>query len=216
MQLFARLQVLFLLVLGIFALPITSVAARNEPMALPVPQQGRVQFRCDAKVCAMPSQGAYPYLIMGVFQAAATAAQSRQLYQDMRQLRRWMQLPADASGFYHQLQAVSISLPKGQTLAVLMSQIEFHAAQPQPGDLVRYSPHFGPHELPPSDAKERAYWAIDGCVAVICRAQDHACFQRYVQGVYRRSDGVAIAPDTFSPLPHQARIDVLSLLPQRP
>lgn len=163
----------------------------------------------------MPSQGSYPYIVIGLFQAAATASQSQQLFSDMRAQHRWSSLPDDPSAFSAALQPVSITLFDGNALAVLMSQDEVYATTPKPGDLVRYSPHFGVHELPPTDPKARAYWSIDGCVAVICRAQDKACFSRYVQGIFRRPDGMAISPKTFKPLPGGAVIDVQSLLPIR-
>ena len=84
---------------------------------------------------------------------------------------------------------------------------------PRPGDLIRYSPHRGSYEIPPADPVERAYWSIDGCIAVVCRAEDKACFDRYRQGVFRTSDGVQLSPYTFKPLKHAAAIDPDSLLP---
>ena len=162
----------------------------------------------------MPLQGSYPDLIVGRFQAMATPAQSRQLFTDMRERHAWSALPNEAAGFYAALQPVTIALPDGAALAVLMAQDEAHIAQPQPGDLVRYSPHRGKYEIPPADPKARAYWGIDGCVAILCRAQDKACFSRYVSGVFRPTDGRALSPRTFQPLPLGAVIDPQTLLPQ--
>lgn len=191
-----------------------SALASDAPVKLPIPTQQADRFRCDAHACTMPSQGQYPYVVIGLYQATASAEQSEQLFKDMRVQRRWASLPDDPAAFYAALQPVSIALPNGKALALLMAQEEFAVAKPQAGDLVRYSAHFGTHELPPDDPKARAYWSVDGCVAVICRAQDKACFGRYVQGVFRRPDGMAISPQTFKPLSNGTVIDVESLLPK--
>jgi hypothetical protein len=162
----------------------------------------------------MPQEGSYPYLIIGHFEGMATTQQSAQLFRDMRAKHLWLPLPDDAAAFYVALQPVAIKLPDGTSLAVLIGQDEAHLAPPVQGDLVRYSPHRGKYEVPPTDPKARAYWAVDGCVALLCRAQDKACFGRYVPGVYRAEDGVQISPRTFKPLPHGTLIDPQSLLPK--
>ncbi|MBB6242992.1 hypothetical protein [Rhodanobacter sp. MP1X3] len=190
-------------------------AGDSASIKLPAPVRTADIFHCDARYCAMPSQGSYPYIVIGLFQAMATVKQSQQLFIDTRTQHRWLSLPDDPAAFYASLQPVSITLTDGNALAVLMAQDEVYATTPKPGDLVRYSPHFGAYELPPTDPKARAYWSIDGCVAVICRAQDRACFSRYAQGVFRRPDGMAISPKTFKPLPQGTVIDVQSLLPIR-
>lgn len=190
------------------------IASAHEPSQLPIPSARAAAFRCDTRDCVMPFQGAYPYLVIGRFQAMATATQSHGLFADMRARHFWRTLPDDASGFYAALQPVTIALPNGTALAMLMAQDEAHVAQPKPGDLVRYSPHRGKYEMPPTDPKARAYWGVDGCVAILCRAQDKTCFGRYVAGVYRPSDGRAISPRTFQPLSHGTVIDPQTLLPQ--
>ncbi len=190
-------------------------AGDSASIKLPAPVRTADIFHCDERYCAMPSQGSYPYIVIGLFQAMATVKQSQQLFIDTRTQHRWLSLPDDPAAFYASLQPVSITLTDGNALAVLMAQDEVYATTPKPGDLVRYSPHFGAYELPPTDPKARAYWSIDGCVAVICRAQDRACFSRYAQGVFRRPDGMAISPKTFKPLPQGTVIDVQSLLPIR-
>jgi hypothetical protein len=188
--------------------------AENAHAQLPVPSRDAQAFRCLANACTMPSQGQYPYVVIGLYQSAATDAQSKQLFKDMRTRQHWSSLPDDPAAFYAALQPVTIALPDGKALAVLMGREEFALTKFQAGDLVRYSAHFGTHEMPPDDSKARAYWSIDGCVAVVCRAQDKACFSRYAQGVFRRPDGMALSPQTFKPLPHGTVIDMDSLLPK--
>lgn len=196
-------------------LSIGIASALESTPQLPIPSAQAAAFRCKARDCEMPSQGSYPDLVIGRFQAMATAAQSRQLFADMRARHAWSALPDDSAGFYTALQPVTIALPNGTALAVLMAQDEAHIAQPKPGDLVRYSPHRGKYEIPPADPKARAYWGVDGCVAILCRAQDKACFSRYVSGVYRPADGRALSPRTFQSLPHGTVIDPQTLLPRR-
>lgn len=172
-------------------------------------------FACTTQNCAMPDKGAYPYLVVGRFDQAASAQQSKRLFRAMRRQHHWQHLPNSAGDFRTNLQPVTIRLANGSRLAVLMAREEMTIAHPQSGDLVRYSPHRGKYEIPPTDPKAAAYWAIDGCVAILCRAGDDACFKRYRTGVYRPSDGVAISARTFKPLPHHVAIDPDSLLPVR-
>lgn len=179
-----------------------------------VPTRVADPFHCDTHACPMPSQGAYPHLIVGRFQTAASASQSKRLFAGMRARHLWQGLPASADDFQRYLQPVSILLPDGAVLVALMTQEEFHVAPPRPGDLVRYSPHRGDFEMPPEDPKARPYWAVDGCVAVVCRKQDKSCFGRYLAGVFRARDGVALSPYTFRPLKGAQAIDPDSLLPK--
>lgn len=171
-------------------------------------------FHCDAHACPVPSHGAYPHLIVGRFEAAASASQSKRLFSAMRARHLWQRLPASADDFQHNLQPVGIQLPDGATVVALMTQEEFQVAPPRAGDLVRYSPHRGDFEMPPEDPKARTYWAVDGCVAVVCRRQDKACFGRYLAGVFRARDGAALSPYTFKPLEGAQAIDPDSLLPK--
>lgn len=84
----------------------------------------------------------------------------------------------------------------------------------QPGDFVRYSPHRGKYEVPPSDPVAAAYWAVDGCVAVLCDPGNGTCIERYVSGVYRVSDGRQLESETLALLPHGVVIDTGTMLPK--
>jgi hypothetical protein len=161
----------------------------------------------------MLGAGSYPHLILGRFQAAATAAQGRTLFADMRKRGSWTSVPDDPASFFHALQPVSVRLPDQSIMALLMAREEFRIMAPRAGDLVRYSPHRGSYEIPPADPVDRAYWSIDGCIAVVCRAEDKACFGRYRQGVFRTSDGIELSPYTLKPLERAVAIDPDSLLP---
>lgn len=187
--------------------------AAHHGLHLPTPVLANHAFDCATHACVMPAAGAYPYLIIGHFQAKATPSQSRRLFKAMRAQGHWQQLPASAKTFQSDLQPVAIRLADGSILAVLMTSAEARVARPHSGDLVRYSPHRGKYEIPPEDPVQRAWWSVDGCVAILCRVGDAACFKRYRPGVYRPADGVAISAHTFKPLPHHVAIDPDSLLP---
>lgn len=189
-----------------------AACAAQHGSHLPTPVSTSHAFRCTQHACAMPAAGAYPYLIIGRFQSKATTSQSRQLFKAMRAQEHWQQLPS-ATAFQSGLQPVAIRLPDDSVLAVLMTREEVHVARPHPGDLVRYSPHRGKYEIPPEDPIQRAWWSVDGCVAILCRVGDTSCYKRYRAGVYRPSDGVAISAYTFKPLPRHVAIDPDSLLP---
>ena len=182
---------------------------------IPAPTLQADPFRCDHTYCAVPTDGTYPFLVIGQFKAQATDEQGRRLFKQMQPHHPWKDLPPDADEFLSELQPVSIVLPANEALAVVMPQSEIKAARPKAGDLVRYSPHRGDYEVPPQDPKERAYWAVDGCVAVLCRAGDKSCFAHYAQGVFRPEDGVAISPHTYRALPNAVVIDTATLLPKQ-
>lgn len=199
-------------VLALSALLPFGLSAKFPP-DLPTPTHRTEVFRCDERVCTMLGAGSYPHLILGRFQAAASAAQGRTLFADMRKRGSWKSVPDDPASFFHALQPVSIRLPDQSIMALLMAREEFRIMAPRAGDLVRYSPHRGSYEIPPADPVDRAYWNIDGCIAVVCRAEDKACFGRYRQGVFRTSDGIELSPYTFKPLERALAIDPDSLLP---
>ncbi len=188
-------------------------AASDQATRVPAPHTQGDNFDCQVGACVMPSKGAYPYLVIGMFHSAASAEQSQQLFRQMRAQGLWQDLPADPIAFFAALQPVSIQLADNRALAMLISQEEAAVVLPKRGDLVRYSPHFGAHEQPPTDPIQRAHWAIDGCLAVVCRADDKPCFSEFRAGVYRRQDGKAISPNTFKVLPEAGVIDVQSLRP---
>jgi len=152
-------------------------------------------FDC-AKRCGVDQEGAYPHLIVGTVDGIATPEQSAALFQAMRKAKRWAALPTDLETFRKSVQPVSIRLPSGRSYTVLITQEEAKAAPINVGDFVRYSPHRGDYEKPPSDAPDVvAYWKSTGCVAVLCRAGDGACAGGYRNGIYRASDGAALSMD---------------------
>jgi len=162
----------------------------------------------------MPEHGAYPHLVIGRIVAVADESQTRALFDAMRRHGRWSTLPTSRAIFWKNLQPVAIDAGSGEATITLTSQDEMHAAPLRVGDLVRYSPHRGRYEVPPTDKIAAAFWSVDGCVAVLCRASDKQCFGRYAKGLFQVSDGVQLSPDTLKPLQHGITIDAETMLPR--
>jgi len=132
----------------------------------------------------------------------------------MRKAKHWKTLPADAEGFRQAIQPISLRLPSGRSYTVLITQKEAQAAPSQVGDFVRYAPHRGVNEKPPTEADALAYWLTTGCVAVLCRAGDNACIGGYRSGVYSATDGTQLTLDGRAADPGGGRIDPYSMRPR--
>ena len=162
----------------------------------------------------MPEHGAYPHLVIGRIVAIADANQARTLFDAMRRRGRWSALPRSADVFWKNLQPVAIDAGSGFVMIALTSQDDMHAEPLQVGDFVRYSPHRGKYETPPSEKIAALFWSIDGCVALLCRESDKQCVKHYVSGFFRTTDGVQLSPRTLAPLRHGIVIDAESMLPR--
>lgn len=172
-------------------------------------------FACSELACGVPAQGAFPHFAVGRIVAIATPREAAILFDAMRSRGHWAALPAGVDAFWDHVQPVAIDV-EGATFVVLTGREEMRAAPLAVGDFVRYSPHRGPFEVPPPDARAAAYWAVDGCVAALCRASDRACFARYAPGVYQTRDGRQLSPALFTPLPHGNTIDTTTMAPMTP
>lgn len=160
----------------------------------------------------MPDKGAYQNLVVGRVAAVANATQAAALFDEMRRHGRWSSLPSGAATFWKNLQPVAIEAGRGTVMITLTSQDEMHAVPLRVGDLVRYSPHRGTYETPPTDKTAAAYWTVDGCVAILCRASNKRCMKRYASGLFRITDGAQLSPRTLAPLRHGIVIDPQSML----
>jgi hypothetical protein len=178
-----------------------------------VPLGQATAFDCAHK-CGVAQDSAYPHFVIGTVEAVADAAQTVSLFQGMRTAGRWKELPASSARFLEEVQAVSIRLPGGRSHTVLISRREADAAPLHMSDVVRYAPHRGINEKPPSDAEALAYWRQIGCIAVLCRAGDKTCANAYRPGVYRVADGASLSPDGKSTDPNAPKIDLTSMRPR--
>jgi len=171
-------------------------------------------FDCEHR-CGVELEGAYPHLIVGTVDGVADSEKSAALFHAMRNENRWAALPSSPDNFRRQVQPVSIRLPSGRSYTVLITQEEAQSAPIKSGDFVRYSPHRGVNEKPPSEASDVvAYWRATGCVAVLCRAGDSACISGYRSGIYQATDGVALTADGKHTAPDAPSVDPHSMRPR--
>lgn len=171
-------------------------------------------FSCFSLQCGMPAHGAFPNFVVGRIAAIADAGQAAVLFDGMRQRGHWANLPAKNGLFWKNLQPVAIDTGHGVVMVALTSQSEIHAAPLNVGDFVRYSPHRGKYEVPPTDKVAAKYWHVGGCVAILCRAGDRKCIKRYASGVYRATDGVQLSSHSLAPLGRGAVINIRTMVPQ--
>ncbi len=198
----------FAIIAGLVALVVVAPAATPRP-------EGDLAFVCTTLACGMPASGAFPHFVVGRVAAIADPRSASTLFHAMRAGGHWAELPTGARVFWEHLQPVAINAG-GATFVVLTGRDEMRAAPLAVGDLVRYSPHRGRFEVAPADAVDAAYWAIDGCVATLCRAVDRACFKRYAAGVFRTADGAQLSPASFALLAHGKAIDTTTMVPLAP
>lgn len=170
-------------------------------------------FDCSQR-CGVEQEGADPHLIVGVVDAVAGEEQGATLFQTMRLAKRWLALPEKFESFRQSVQPVSVRLPAGRSYTVLISQQEAHAAPLKVGDFVRYAPHRGINEKPPTEAEALAYWNVIGCIAILCRSGDSRCIGGYRAGIYRATDGTALALDGQRTDPTAPSIDPQSMRPR--
>lgn len=196
------------------ALAIGAPTSACLAVAHPAQSAQSASFACFALSCGMPEHGAYPHLVVGHIAAIARPDQAKTLFEGMRRRGRWSALPPDADIFSKNLQPVAIDAGSGVVMISLTSQDEMHAAPLRVGDFVRYSPHRGRYEMPPTDKTAAAYWSVDGCVAILCRASDKLCIKRYTSGLFRATDGVQLSSRTLAPLQHGIVIDAQTMLPR--
>jgi hypothetical protein len=149
-------------------------------------------FNCASAHCGFVSEGPYPNLVVGTVDGVSTDDQTRRLFEDARIQGFLHDLPNSAEEFRKAIQPISILLPSGHSLTMLVSRVEAQAGQVYPGDLVRFAPHRNIHEHAPAGPAEAiAYWNAIGCVELLCSISDKPCPSRYRSGIYRL-DGVAL------------------------
>jgi hypothetical protein len=156
-----------------------------------------------------------PYLLVGKVASVASTVQSRELFSEMRTKGRWKSLPSSDVRFANEIQTLVIDLGDRLT-AVNMSRAEMVAAPIQPGDFVRYAPHHGAFEKPPADPVAATFWSIDGCVAILCRAGDTKCVERYKSGAFDKVSGAEMSLSPPRVRSGGRVIDVNTLVPINP
>ncbi|UTW11524.1 hypothetical protein [Marinobacterium rhizophilum] len=188
--------------------------------ALAVPAHG-VPFDCASFRCGLQGDGSYPHLVVGTVRRIADETNSKAVYDWARKNEYWALLPDDQARFTQSIQMVSVEIPSQsgvEEITLLMGREDFDAIKIQAGDLVRYRPHessYGAAKNQPtySQGTSRPYWDLFGCIAVLCRAEDEKCPQRYSSGIYRLSDGVALNHHGQVVSDAARRIDIITYLP---
>lgn len=166
--------------MGLSLLPARSAGAAEAPL-------------CDERpACGLlggPSDQAYQGVILGKVVNVLDEKTEAGIFDWARRHGYWSQLPEDPAAFTRGVQMLSVEIPVGdhiQPVTLLMGRKDFMAAGIEAGDFIRYRPH--PTDqvgLPgyPLDPKD-PYWAVFGCMAVLCTKDDIACPSGYVPGVY--------------------------------
>lgn len=171
-------------------------------------------FDCS-KNCGLPEDAPYPNIVVGTVDGVATEEQSKQIFAWARRHGFWKTLPASNDKFWQSVQLVSLNVKGKRSMTFLISQSEAKAAPFIMGDWARFSPHRGAHEKPPENDKEAlAYWNAVGCVLVMCRGGKSVCDGRYLAGIYRTDDGVALKNDGKTDDLTARPIDPNSMLPR--
>lgn len=174
---------------------------------------------CATHRCGLLADGAYAHLVIGTLTHVGSAEDMQRVYHWAKAHGYWRSLPSSPAPYLRDVKLITISLPGSQgarRVTVFMQQAEYASAPYVAGDLVRYSPHDLAHESPRGNADDLAlYHGLTGCVATLCRQSDPACFKRYRQGVFTKSQGTQVDPKTGKLVPGGVQIDPHSLLPVR-
>lgn len=196
-----------------------AVAARGflafALLALPCSGHATKPFDCEHERCGLMSDGFYPKIVVGTLVTVASRDEAVRINRATRTSGWWRDIPrGNEEEYLNSVAIVAIKSSHPSPVTVMMTPQELASAPLNPGDLVRYTPHLPGHEKPEYDGPHaEQYYALTGCVAVLCRAADRACFKRYRPGIYRLSDGAEVGLKTDKPLRGGARIDPQSILP---
>lgn len=175
-------------------------------------------FDCDENHCNLFARGTYPNLVVGEVAAVASDKEAIKVFRWAKSHGHWPTLPDDESAFVKLVQVMSIAVPNdGETteLTLLMSREEFETSEIYPGDFARYTSHLfdEPMSATFESKTARLYWDLFGCIAVLCRADDKDCPNRYAPGVYRVKDGIGLDPETGKPLTPVRKVDPETYFP---
>ena len=165
-------------------------------------------FDCKKNRCGIAIDAPYPNLAIGTIDGIATPAQSAATLHDAQKLGLWHVFPPDSANFIAQIQLVSISVAKGNSMTMLIGTDEARVSDFQIGELVRFAPHRGLRKPPRPDDP---YWVGDGCLALLCIPGDSACRQQYLPGLYQVRDGAELDASGRHVVPGGAVIDPMSM-----
>lgn len=166
---------------------------------------------CLVGDCAIRSASAYEHIVIGRLIRVGNDDEMRQLYRWAKS-GVWKNFPDDEANYLERNRVLFLPADaKGTPVMLHMSHEEFRRVTFQEGDLVRYTPRVAGSQ---SSEGPSIYSNLAGCIAILCRAEDKVCAERYRTGVFRRSDGVQVDLKRGKPLAGGFLIDPLSLLPK--
>lgn len=172
---------------------------------------------CATHQCNLHADGPYPNYVIGVLVHVGTNAEMKQVFQWAKHHDYWQALPDSPAPYVKHVKLVTIRLPPSlaeRPVTVFMQQEEFTSAPLSVGDLVRYRPHGRKPGVPLNAPKKAAlYHGLTGCVATLCRQSDPACYKRYRQGVFTKTQGRQVNLHTGAVIPDGLRINPVSMLP---
>lgn len=168
---------------------------------------------CPKGGCGIGKPVLYPNIVIGPLQHVASDTEMRKFYR-WAKAGPWKKFPDSEDDYVARNRLFVVPVDKQGTPVILhmcrqeYDQVDFHT-----GDLIRYTTHIGPnpHQSGPAPMK---FSTIAGCIMIVCRAEDKACWGHYQQGVFRRADGVQIDFKTGKPIPDGIVIDTVSMLPK--
>lgn len=174
-------------------------------------------FDCERNRCGLKNDGSYPYLVLGSVKKVASDSDADAVFGWAKENGYWTALPDNQAQFRQSIQMMSVEIP-GQggveEITLLMGREDYDAIAIKAGDLVRYTPHEMNQSSPAfAKATNRPYWNLFGCIAVLCRADDGKCSQRYSTGTFGVVDGIALSSHGDTPEDVTKRIDPITYLP---
>ncbi|MCP8690104.1 hypothetical protein [Marinobacterium sedimentorum] len=176
-------------------------------------------FDCDRNRCGLKTDGSYPHLVLGTVQKVASDTDTAAVYRWAKEYGYWADLPDNQGNFIRSIQMMSVEITgQGSTeeITLLMGREHYDAIVIKAGDLVRYTPHEMTQPIPEdTEDTNRLYWNIFGCIAVLCRADDGKCFERYSTGIYGVADGIGLNSHGEVSEEVTRRIDPITYLPIR-
>lgn len=145
-------------------------------------------FDCSHDHCGVPTDKPYPHLVVGTIEAIATPEQTGDMFERLRKQGWWQSLPDDKAAFVQKIQPISIKLPTGRAMTMLMSMEEMRGAPLHVGELGRFAPHSN-FEVGYPKEPDNPYWVAVGCIVELCAKGDTACQQGYHAAIYHLPDG---------------------------
>ena len=172
---------------------------------------------CSSFSCGVLKDGTYDHIVVGTVTRVATEEEFHRVFDWAKAHDMWKSLPENFNSYMANVKLVQIDISAANPKEVeapinLFMQIEeYTPAPPAIGDLVRYAPHDKEHYVTPDQQDRYAlFYGLTGCIAILCRKEDKACFNGFGPGAYRKDTGAQIDPATNEIKANGSRIDTVT------